>query len=201
MREFSVAQTNSTTPRVSPESVSVAGFGLEAEFAGKLTQLLARCRSLGLDFRISQGLRTPQTQALYYCSWDQRTPADIDKAAAKMVNKGAPWLASLLTDLRDVPRKKQWQTSQLPGSGWHQWGEAADCYCFRNGKLVSSGADPCYATYAEEAERLGLTAGYYFSQQDSGHVQARSMAGATDVYTWPYIDTVMKARFGDKPGA
>ena len=161
------------------------GFGLEPEFAAKLAQLLAKCKSLGLDFRISQGLRTPQTQAKYYCQWAKRSPADIDAAAAKMKASGAPWLASLLQELRDIPRIKRWQTSQLPGSGWHQWGEAADCYCYRNGKMVEDGNDPVYRQYAKLAEELGLTAGLHFSTPDAGHVQLRKAAGATSVFSWP----------------
>lgn len=182
-----------------PKPAGIEGYGLEPAFAEKLTQLLEWCKDQGLDFRISQGLRTPQTQAKYYCQWEERSPADIDKAAAKMVKDGAPWLASILLEYRNIPRIKQWQTSQLPGSGWHQWGEAADCYCFRNGKMVKDGGDPCYADYAEAAKTFGLTPGLYFSKPDAGHVQKRSAAGATDIYKWSDIDATMKARFSEKP--
>jgi hypothetical protein len=37
------------------EANSVAGFGLDPEFAETLSALLAKCRAAGLDFRISQG--------------------------------------------------------------------------------------------------------------------------------------------------
>jgi D-alanyl-D-alanine carboxypeptidase len=177
----------------------VAGFGLDPEFADSLRTLLAKCKSLGLDFRVSQGLRTPQTQAQYYCKWDQRSPKDIDKVVKTMQAAGAPWLASILHDCRDVPRQKAWVSSQLPGSGWHQWGEAADCYCFRKGKMVEDGNDPCYKQYAEAAKALGLTPGLFFSHPDAGHVQKRKQAGATNVFKWPRIDEIMKARFSGKP--
>lgn len=180
------------------EANSVAGFGLDPAFAQTLSDLLGKCRAAGLDFRISQGLRTPQKQAEYYCKWAQRSPADIDTAARKMERDGAPWLASVLRSYRNIPRQAQWLTSALPGSGWHQWGLAADCYCYRNGHLVENGSDPVYKFYAEQAVRLGLTAGYYFTHQDAGHVQGPSAGGATDVYTWSYIDGVMKERFADK---
>ena len=58
------------------EANSVAGFGLDPQFAETLSELLSRCRAAGLDFRISQGLRTPQKQAEYYCKWVRRSPAD-----------------------------------------------------------------------------------------------------------------------------
>ena len=50
-------------------------------------------------------------------------------------------------------------------------------------------------TYAEAAKKIGLTPGLYFSHPDAGHVQLRSAAGATDVYSWAQIDEIMKARF------
>ena len=176
------------------------GYGLEPAFAVKLTALLAACRDKGYNFKISQGLRTPQRQALYYCQWAKRPPAAIDAAAKKLDGLGAPWTAKLLRSLRDTPRQKAWQTSALPGAGWHQWGEAADCYCYRGGVLVENGSDPCYKVYADLARGIGLTAGYYFGKQDSGHVQLRAADGADDVYSWPHIDEVMQDRFGSKPG-
>lgn len=182
-----------------PQTGGVSGFGLDANFAAKLADLLDACRKQGLEFRISQGLRTPQLQAKYYCQWQQRPPQSIDTTAAGMKKNGAPWLASVLLEYRDVPRIPQWQTSALPGAGWHQWGEAADCYCYRNGKMVEDGEDPCYRTYAEAAKKIGLTPGLYFSHPDAGHVQLRSAAGATNVYTWAQIDDVMKVRFSEKP--
>jgi hypothetical protein len=181
-----------------PKPVDLSGFSLDPTFANKLTQLLTWCQAQSLDFRISQGLRTPQLQAKYYCQWKKRSPADIDKAAKTM--KGAPWLQSILLGFRDIPRIPDWQTSQLPGSGWHQWGEAADCYCYRGGKMVKDGSDPVYKQYADAAKSFGLTAGYYFKKRDAGHVQLRKEAGATDVFGWSEIDKIMKARFSDKPG-
>ena len=49
-------------------------------------------------------------------------------------------------------------TNALPG-GLASMGLAADCYCYRNGKMVEDGSDPVYKFYAEEATKLGLTAG------------------------------------------
>ena len=89
----------------------------------------------------------------------KRPPHAIDTAAAQMKTNGAPWLSLVLLEYRDVPRIPQWQTSALPGAGWHQWGEAADCYCYRNGQMVQDGGDPCYRSYAEAAKKIGLTPG------------------------------------------
>ncbi|MGZ2487157.1 hypothetical protein ACVITL_005742 [Rhizobium pisi] len=177
----------------------VSGYGLEPEFADKVSQLLDACAKHGLTFKISQGVRSPQTQADYYCCWAQRTPEDIDKVAQKLKRAGAPWLASLLAERRTIPRRKDWLTSAMPGDGWHQWGRAADCYCYRDGKMVGDGSDACYKFYAETAKSLGLTPGLFFSHPDAGHVQLSCKASASTQYTWPYIEEVMKDRFGDKP--
>ena len=189
----------SSSTKLAAAADPTQGFGLDPEFAVILEALLAKCAAMGLDFRIAQGLRTPQTQAQYYCQWTQRPPAEIDHQIATMKTNGAPWLATVLLHYRDIPRKPNWLTSQLPGSGWHQWGEAADCYCYRDGKMVEDGSDLCYKKYADAARGLGLTAGFYFSKQDSGHVQKRSQAGATNVYSWADIDRIMKERFSEKP--
>lgn len=178
---------------------TLARFGLDPTFAGKLTTLLARCRAKGLDFRVSQGLRPPAVQARYYCSWEKRSPADIDKVVARLRADGAPWLADLMAYYRDTPRRPEWLTNALPGAGWHQWGEAVDAYCYRDGEMVSNGGDPAYATYADLAEDLGLTAGLRFTQPDPGHVQLRPQGGATALYSWDEIDTEMRKRFTEKP--
>lgn len=176
-----------------------AGYGLDPTFAAKLTQLFQACADKGLEFRISQGLRPPRTQARYYCQWTGRPLAKIDASIKMLKDAGASWLAEVVHAERNTPRSSSWLTNALPGAGWHQWGEAADCYCWRNGKMVGNGADPCYKTYADLAKQLGLTAGFYFSTPDAGHVQLRSAGGATDLYPWAHIDEVMRERFGDKP--
>jgi len=182
------------------ESSSVDAFGLDPDFAKTLKLLFADCRTKGYDFRIAQGLRTPQKQAEYYCQWDKHPPSDVDRQVSKLEDAGAPWLASVLASCRDTPRTPRWQTDALPGAGWHQWGLAADCYCYRHGAMVGDGDDPCYAYYAERATQLGLRAGLYFAHPDAGHVQASSAAKATDIYMWAFIDKAMKERFADKPG-
>jgi hypothetical protein len=175
------------------------GFGLTPEFAAKLAELILVCRENGHNFKISQGLRPPETQATYYCQWAKRSPAMIDAQVTMLRNHGARWLAALLASKRDITRIPKWQTNALPGAGWHQWGEAADCYCHRGGKLVGNGDDPSYVFYATQARRVGLTAGYYFKDRDAGHVQLRSAGGATDMFNWAEIDATMKERFGQKP--
>jgi hypothetical protein len=51
--------------------------------------------------------------------------------------------------------------------------------------------------YAEQAQKLGLTAGAFFqSIKDFPHVQLRPQAGPQSVHTLGEIDAVMAERFG-----
>ncbi|WP_020655563.1 M15 family metallopeptidase [Massilia niastensis] len=60
---------------------------------------------------------------------------------------------------------------------WHQYGLAADCAFWRDGKLVISEKDPWamrgYRLYGEVAESLGLTWGGRWTMMDFGHTELR----------------------------
>ena len=60
---------------------------------------------------------------------------------------------------------------------WHQYGLAADCAFWRDGKLVISEKDPWamrgYLLYGEVAEQLGLTWGGRWKMMDLGHTELR----------------------------
>jgi peptidoglycan L-alanyl-D-glutamate endopeptidase CwlK len=60
---------------------------------------------------------------------------------------------------------------------WHQYGLAADCAFWREGRLVISEKDPWamrgYQLYGEVAESLGLTWGGRWTMMDFGHTELR----------------------------
>lgn len=60
---------------------------------------------------------------------------------------------------------------------WHQYGLAADCAFWRDGKLVISEKDPWamrgYQLYGQVAESLGLTWGGRWKMMDFGHTELR----------------------------
>jgi peptidoglycan L-alanyl-D-glutamate endopeptidase CwlK len=60
---------------------------------------------------------------------------------------------------------------------WHQYGLAADCAFWRDGKLVISEKDPWamrgYQLYGEVAESVGLTWGGRWTMMDFGHAELR----------------------------
>lgn len=74
--------------------------------------------------------------------------------------------------------------SQVTSAGafqsWHQYGLAADCAFWRDGKLVISEKDPWamrgYQLYGEVAESLGLNWGGRWAMRDFGHTELRVRA-------------------------
>jgi peptidoglycan L-alanyl-D-glutamate endopeptidase CwlK len=69
-----------------------------------------------------------------------------------------------------VSNARAWQS-------WHQYGLAADCAFWRDGKIVISEKDPWamrgYQLYGEVAESLGLTWGGRWTMMDFGHTELR----------------------------
>jgi peptidoglycan LD-endopeptidase CwlK len=71
--------------------------------------------------------------------------------------------------------------SQVTNAGawqsWHQYGLAADCAFWRDGKIVISEKDPWamrgYQLYGQVAESLGLTWGGRWTMMDLGHSELR----------------------------
>lgn len=69
-----------------------------------------------------------------------------------------------------VTNARSWQS-------WHQFGLAADCAFWRDGKIVISEKDPWamrgYQLYGDVAESLGLTWGGRWAMMDFGHIELR----------------------------
>jgi hypothetical protein len=93
-------------------------------------------------------------------------------------------------------------TGALPGTGWHQWGEAVDCFWALDGRAEWSTSRLVdgvngYRFYADKAKVLGLTAGgFWRTLKDWPHVQLRSAASPVAAgMTLAEIDGVMRERF------
>lgn len=174
---------------------------LDKKFAYVLQELLINCKNRGVIMVPFEGLRTPQMQAVY---WVQgRTELEIKKAIAKLKENRAYFLASCLEYAS--PKGGRIITKALPGCSWHQWGEAVDCYwLYKNLKIwkidtKSKLGYNGYEVYAEEAERLGLNAGYYWENFiDACHVQLKKEASPLKLYTFKEIDGVMKSFYSRK---
>jgi hypothetical protein len=171
---------------------------LVPEFALKAKQLLQRCDDLHVVMHVTETLRTPFTQARF---WRQSRPtAVVNARIQKLRADGAPFLADCLQ--RVGPHTGEHVTNALPGLSWHQWGEAIDSVWVANGKETFSlkltvGGVNGFHVYAEQAEKMGLTAGAFFqSIKDFPHVQLRGDASPLSHHSLHEIDAVMKARFG-----
>lgn len=171
---------------------------LVPELRPRVQELLNQCRARGVEMRPSATLRDPFEQARL---WRQsRSREEIARKIAQLRDGGAPFLAFCLD--RVGPQSGRPVTGAIPGLSWHQWGEALDCFWLVDGaaewsanRLVS-GVNG-YRVYAEEARRLGLTAGgFWQSLKDWPHVQLRAADNPRGVLTLAEINATMEARFG-----
>ncbi len=172
------------------------------EFRSEVQELLNNCRARGIEMRPSATLRDPFEQARL---WRQsRSRKEIERKIAQLREAGAPFLAHCLE--RVGPQSGRPVTGAIPGLSWHQWGEALDCFWLVNGEAewdsnrLVSGVNG-YRVYAEEARRLGLTAGgLWQSLKDWPHVQARVADSPQNVLSLVEINAAMESRFGNLNG-
>lgn len=171
---------------------------LADEFAVLVKQLLHNCQERGIAMVPYQMLRTPQLQAHY---WKRgRTQKEAAEAIRLLKSNQAFFLAHCV----EVANTQHTNivTDALPGCSWHQWGEAIDCYWLLDEMKVwdlhtrdSNGLNG-YGVYAEEAKKLGLEAGYYWTKlADAVHVQLRAAASPLELYTLTEINRVMEETF------
>jgi peptidoglycan LD-endopeptidase CwlK len=163
-------------------------------FGAKVTQLLSNCAAKGVVMKPFFTMRGPEVQAKLWCQ--SRTVAQVAAESARLTAEGAPWLAAMLKP--ELAARGAEVTKALPGSSWHQWGEAVDCFVQgSNGQAVWNAGDAGYRIYANEALALHLDAGFKWTRfKDAPHVQLRKAGSPLSLgMTWAQIETEMKARF------
>jgi peptidoglycan LD-endopeptidase CwlK len=162
---------------------------LVPEFRAKVADLLAACQKRGVKMVPYTTLIGPAWEAELYCRsrqwWQVQPVAETIRAG------GAPKLAALLKP--ELCKGGAWASNALPGRSWHSWGEAVDCFV-EGPKATALWVSPGYAVYAEEARKLGLTAGHYWQMKDSVHVQLRAAGGVRDL-TWAEVQAQMETTF------
>ncbi len=172
---------------------------LDSDFRAKLKVLLEACRARGVEMRPYDGLRPPPEQGKL---WRQsRSSEEINTKIAELNAAGARFLAKMIVDAG--PQSGPEVTGAIPGLSWHQWGEGCDCFWLVDGKAVWSttkkiGGVNGYRVYAEEAVKVGLTAGGNWpSFKDWPHVQLRSAnSPLSDGMTLREVNDEMERRFG-----
>lgn len=160
--------------------------------------LITNCGARGIEMRIYQTLRSPTEQGKL---WRQsRTREQVRAKIAELRNAGAEFLAFCIESVG--PQSGQHVTDAPPGLSWHQWGEAFDSFWVVNGRSEWSTTKKIngqngYRVYAEEIEKLGITAGGHWPRfKDWPHAQLRSARGPQAVLELTEIDRIMRERFG-----
>lgn len=148
------------------------------EFREKVDILLATLKKdHNLVMIPQEGIRSLEQQAINYRKG--RSYQDIMDKISYLRKNDADYLADVLERV-DHQTDKRIVTNAIPGYSWHNWGSALDCYINypagaqdKKGRplLLFDSRDPIYQMhgeglyklYADEAIKLGLTAGYYFT--------------------------------------
>lgn len=160
--------------------------------------LLQNCRARGIEMRPYETLRSPIEQGII---WRQsRTTEQIRAKILELRDAGAEYLAFCIQSVG--PQSGRHVTDAPPGLSWHQWGEAFDSFWVVNGAAEWSTTRKInglngYHVYADEAERLGLTAGGLWPRfKDWPHVQLKSAKSPREIFTITEINQTMRERFG-----
>lgn len=166
-------------------------------FKDKVVQLLANCKAAGYEMQPTEGLRGPVEQGKL---WRQsRTKAEVEAKIADLQAHGAAFLADCI--IKAGPHDGDHVTNSIPGLSWHQWNEAVDCVWIVDGKEEWSinklvNGKNGYHVYADEAQKLGLTAGgLWKSFKDWPHVQLHSAPSPSGDFSLQQINDTMKRRF------
>lgn len=168
---------------------------LDPKLADGVREVVRRCKTDGYKLVPYFGLRTPWEQAKLYRQ--SRSTAEINSRVQELRSNGAPFLAEVLDSVGPQPSGPK-VTNAPPGLSWHQWSEAVDSYWWLNGQIEWFKTEG-YKVYADHARALGLTAGFYWSDPDLGHVQLRSVSSPRKTYSFPEIDDTMRERFQSRP--
>jgi len=163
-----------------------------SEFAEKIIDVLEACKNQDAEMRPYCFIRDPWTQAKL---WRQsRTKIEIDRMINKLKQENARFLAEILDSVG--PQSGRWATNCVPGSSWHQWGKAVDCFAVGGcNRAIWTAKHKSYSIYAEEAKKRGLMAGFHWNRVDAVHVQESSYS-VRGTYTWEQISHEMENRYG-----
>jgi hypothetical protein len=122
---------------------------LVPELRAKVETLSRLCLAKGFELGIGCTVRGPEAQARLWCR--SKTPEDVARRR-DIVSKSAPLIASLLRE--EYCSLSPPGSTHLPGSSWHQWGEALDVYAKVKGMAIWEGH--MQHLIADLAKQVGL---------------------------------------------
>ena len=168
-------------------------------FLDKLTQLEKNCADRGVIIVKYFGIRNCNEQAKLYCQ--SRTKQAVQAKIDDLNKQSANYLAKCLSNNLKYCGTGAWATNAISGYSWHQWGLACDYYWKgKDGKIDWSTSNKDdhgnngYHVMAEEAVKLGLTAGLNWSHPDSDHVQLPKASSPSDQYSLNTINMMMQKK-------
>jgi len=164
---------------------------LKPKFRLKLLYCLQQLEETNQDVEIFCALREPREQAVLWMK--SRSGKEIELAIKKLEKEGAVWLAELMKSTQRPYGR--WETNNLPGQSWHQWGEAVSIRMISDsGRVVWNPNHKGYRTLATATRMVNLASGFFWKRRDVVHVQLRADA-VRAYYTSSEIDCEMKTKF------
>lgn len=172
-------------------------------FESKIRALLQELQdNHGIKMKPFFTIRDPFEQAKIWRS--TRSGHEISDKIDHLLKEDAYHLAYCLWSVGpQYSASKGHMTYALPGYSWHQFGKAVDCYWSRideNGREYAdwgktAEGDHKYKIYATLAQKLGLTAGYFWDSKDRVHIQDNTHGSTAAIYSTQEIDDRMKKDF------
>jgi len=164
---------------------------LQPKFRLKLLFIFKQLKERGVPYELFAALRDPQEQAELWMK--SRSTKEIVRAIDKLAKQEASWLAKMIINTHRPYGR--WQTNNLPGLSWHQWGEAASIRILSDsGRVIWNPNNKGYRVLADLAQMVNLTSGFFWKRRDVVHVQLRPDE-VRAYYTWSEIDQLMKEKF------
>ncbi len=166
--------------------------GLEPAFRASVESALRACAAVGVTMRVYCGARDPWEQARYWRR--SRSTARVRQEIARLLEVGAPFLASCLDDV-GPQRTQPWATNAVPGLSWHQHGLAVDAVPIVDGRAAWDDMD-ALRTWADVATEHGMTNLGLVTGSDWYHVQADPEGSPMGRFgSWSELDGAMAARW------
>ncbi len=162
---------------------------LNPDFSTKVKQLLINCKKRGANLFIYTYIRDPWQQVKLYRQ--SRTRTQINNTIKMLRSNKADFLAQVMEEVG--PQYGRWASNSIVS--FHSLGEAIDSFVVDKGVAVWRRSNIGYLIYAEEAVKLGLTAGYFFKHSDAVHVQMDNCSILQKYDNWQEIDRLMQIRF------
>ncbi len=166
---------------------------LQPKFKDKIDLILFNCKKEGYILTPFCTERNPWEQARLWRK--SRTTEQVKKKISFLNSKKAYFLARVLDEVG--PQKiGGWKTNSLPGTSWHQFGMAIDCFLEIDKRACWDELHPGYFCYYYQARKQGLTIGYSWRKRDPVHTQFNNLL-VLNSFCWMEINDYMVQKYNN----